>query len=102
MTDYEINSSTLAIIPLGENISKVYEEIGLPNKKYAEKPRLQRICDSWEHSAGDLWPASDQLQFSDIYGRNANRTRLPGKHCHQSVWPRIQKRKILSVRCIAG
>ena len=26
MTDYEINSSTLAIIPLGENISKVYEE----------------------------------------------------------------------------
>ena len=26
MEDYEINSSTLAIIPLGENISKVYEE----------------------------------------------------------------------------
>ena len=26
MTEYEINSSTLAIIPLGENISKVYEE----------------------------------------------------------------------------
>lgn len=26
MTEYEINSSTLAIVPLGENISKVYEE----------------------------------------------------------------------------
>lgn len=26
MTDYEINSSTLAIVPLGEDISKVYEE----------------------------------------------------------------------------
>ena len=26
MKDYEINSSTLAIIPLGEDISKVYEE----------------------------------------------------------------------------
>ena len=26
MEEYEINSSTLAIIPLGENISKVYEE----------------------------------------------------------------------------
>ena len=26
MEDYEINSSTLAIVPLGENISKVYEE----------------------------------------------------------------------------
>ena len=26
MKDYEINSSTLAIVPLGENISKVYEE----------------------------------------------------------------------------
>lgn len=26
MQDYEINSSTLAIIPLGEEISKVYEE----------------------------------------------------------------------------
>ena len=26
MEDYEINSSTLAIVPLGEDISKVYEE----------------------------------------------------------------------------
>ena len=26
MNDYEINSATLAIIPLGENISEVYEE----------------------------------------------------------------------------